>query len=327
MQYSQQALLFIALFDPYHRAWNNLKTALKRAKCNAWKTVLELTLVANLNYGPFGSSAWHFKKKAKLEDYLLTRNASHARTMARRAQYWQEAICALQAGNSTNIWSAKREGFLTCRGPFSGWRFPFLLNNLREPQHTPTYSWNITQAFHQLCWGLNSQCFSEVGMVINLIVGVYIPIVRIPYKGGMTIPNMRSLDPATTERNSFTKHHKVLFFFFRVCLSFRWISLWGRAYFQGLCLDLFVWWFFTDSTMEIAIKPPCGIFFYFLPASQANPGLSVLGRVVLIYTAFAFLASMPLVCQNPFRKVPRLVSRTDVNKVLKEMGKWGSKVY
>ena len=51
-------------------------------------------------------------------------------------------------------------------------------------------------------------------MVINLIVGVYIPIVRIPYKGGMTIPNMRSLDPATTERNSFTKHHKVLFFFF-----------------------------------------------------------------------------------------------------------------
>ena len=79
--------------------------------------------------------------------------------------------------------------------------------------------------------------------------------------------------------------------------------------------------------MEIAIKPPCGIFFYFLPASQANPGLSVLGRVVLIYTAFAFLASMPLVCQNPFRKVPRLVSRTDVNKVLKEMGKWGSKVY
>ena len=36
-----------------------------------------------------------------------------------------------------------------------------------------------------------------VGMVINLIVGVYIPIIRIPIKGGMTIPNTRSLDPST----------------------------------------------------------------------------------------------------------------------------------
>ena len=34
-------------------------------------------------------------------------------------------------------------------------------------------------------------------MVINLIVGVYVPIIRIPIKGGMTIPNIRSLDPGT----------------------------------------------------------------------------------------------------------------------------------
>ena len=32
-------------------------------------------------------------------------------------------------------------------------------------------------------------------MVINPIVGVYIPIIRIPIKGGMTIPNTTSLDP------------------------------------------------------------------------------------------------------------------------------------
>ena len=36
-----------------------------------------------------------------------------------------------------------------------------------------------------------------VGMVINLIVGVYIPIIRIPIQGGMTIPNKRSLDCGT----------------------------------------------------------------------------------------------------------------------------------
>ncbi len=34
-------------------------------------------------------------------------------------------------------------------------------------------------------------------MVINPIVGVYIPIIRIPIKGWMTIPNTRSLDPGS----------------------------------------------------------------------------------------------------------------------------------
>ena len=48
-----------------------------------------------------------------------------------------------------------------------------------------------------MCQGLNSHCFPMVGMVINPIVGVYIPIIRIPIKGGMTIPNIGSLDPGT----------------------------------------------------------------------------------------------------------------------------------
>ena len=34
-------------------------------------------------------------------------------------------------------------------------------------------------------------------MVITPIVEVYIPIIRIPIKGGMTIPNIGSLDPGT----------------------------------------------------------------------------------------------------------------------------------
>ena len=33
--------------------------------------------------------------------------------------------------------------------------------------------------------------------LINPIVGVYIPIIRIPIKGGMTIPNTMSFDPGT----------------------------------------------------------------------------------------------------------------------------------
>ena len=34
-------------------------------------------------------------------------------------------------------------------------------------------------------------------MVINPIVGVYIPIIMIPIKGGMTIPNIATLDPGS----------------------------------------------------------------------------------------------------------------------------------
>ena len=36
-----------------------------------------------------------------------------------------------------------------------------------------------------------------VGMVINPIVGVYIPIIRIPIKGVMTIPNIATFDRGT----------------------------------------------------------------------------------------------------------------------------------
>ena len=61
---------------------------------------------------------------------------------------------------------------------------------------------------YRLCWGLNSHCFPMVGMVINLIVGVYIPITRIPIKGGMTIPNIRSLDCGTCgSGNTFRTSH------------------------------------------------------------------------------------------------------------------------
>ena len=34
-------------------------------------------------------------------------------------------------------------------------------------------------------------------MVINPIVGIYIPIIRIPIKGGMTIPNIATFDHGT----------------------------------------------------------------------------------------------------------------------------------
>ncbi len=45
---------------------------LKRSTCSAWRVVLELTLVANINYGPFRSST-----RARLEQFLLTKTVNH----------------------------------------------------------------------------------------------------------------------------------------------------------------------------------------------------------------------------------------------------------
>ena len=45
---------------------------------------------------------------------------------------------------------------------------------------------------------INSHYFHIIGdKLINPIVGVYIPIIRIPIKGGMTIPNIATFDRGT----------------------------------------------------------------------------------------------------------------------------------
>ena len=62
--------------------------------------------------------------------------------------------------------------------------------------------------------------------LINLTVGVYIPIIRIPIKGGMTIPNIATFDHGTytPETNVASEHLMVG----------RWrLSFGDIAYFQG----------------------------------------------------------------------------------------------
>ena len=47
---------------------------------------------------------------------------------------------------------------------------------------------------------INSHYFHIIGdKLINPIVGVYIPIIRIPIKGGMTIPSIATFDHGTCE--------------------------------------------------------------------------------------------------------------------------------
>ena len=47
-------------------------------------------------------------------------------------------------------------------------------------------------------------------MVINPIVGVYKPIIRIPIKGGMTIPNIATFDHGTDRGRTCLKKKKWL---------------------------------------------------------------------------------------------------------------------
>ena len=55
-----------------------------------------------------------------------------------------------------------------------------------------------------MCQGLNSHYFHIIGDIGDghqpNSIGVYIPIIRIPIKGGMTIPNTRSLDPGSDDK-------------------------------------------------------------------------------------------------------------------------------
>ena len=47
-------------------------------------------------------------------------------------------------------------------------------------------------------------------MVINPIAGVYIPIIRIPIEGGMTIPNIVTFDHGTYEQNHLGSYISVI---------------------------------------------------------------------------------------------------------------------
>ena len=50
-----------------------MKLSAKRAHGYPWKTMLQLVLLFNINYAPFQSSAFFYKKQAVLENFLGTR--------------------------------------------------------------------------------------------------------------------------------------------------------------------------------------------------------------------------------------------------------------
>ena len=61
--------LLAAVFpDPSHRVWNDIKLAAQRCRLYLWRTICELCLVFNVNYGPFGKGHWFSEKKQAFQE-------------------------------------------------------------------------------------------------------------------------------------------------------------------------------------------------------------------------------------------------------------------
>lgn len=72
VMFSNNSLMVWALWDCYHRTWNDLKASFKKSACRAWKVILEVTLLCNMSYGPYGTGQWHYKKQSYLQQFLET---------------------------------------------------------------------------------------------------------------------------------------------------------------------------------------------------------------------------------------------------------------
>ena len=69
-------MLILPCYDCYHRCWNDIKASLRSAPGSLFRTLLEYSLVYNLNYGPCGSKAW-FSKKVQYAREFLMKNSPH----------------------------------------------------------------------------------------------------------------------------------------------------------------------------------------------------------------------------------------------------------
>ena len=66
--------MVLPLYDPFHRCWNDLKSALKAS--GLFKTVVQYSLVYNLNYGPNGSKTW-FQRKRQYAAEFCAKSSAH----------------------------------------------------------------------------------------------------------------------------------------------------------------------------------------------------------------------------------------------------------
>ena len=140
-------------------------------------------------------------------------------------------------------------------------------------------------------------------MVINPIVGFYIPIIRIPIKGGMTIPNTRSLDPGSCVLSGrFAKMQQS-----KVTCTSSWLAKWILKPIWVLCRCLFLeltcrWW-----TRIIGLKICCPVLYiyilciysYICITDDGNVFVYIYIYVYLIYPLGKFRLFLFTSCKKP----------------------------
>ena len=70
LSFSRNSLMIHTSWDPYHRGWNDVKGAAKKVSFPAYRCILELVTFFNVNFGPFQSQQWWWRKRAMLEAFL-----------------------------------------------------------------------------------------------------------------------------------------------------------------------------------------------------------------------------------------------------------------
>lgn len=71
--FAGERLMIQVTYDSYHRGWNDVKLSAKRSLGYPWKVMLKLIIVFNINYSPFGSSGFFYKKQDALQNYMTAR--------------------------------------------------------------------------------------------------------------------------------------------------------------------------------------------------------------------------------------------------------------
>ena len=73
LQFAGEGLMVQVQYDCFHRSWNDIKLSAKRARSYPWSTILKLVVLFNINYSPFGSGAFFYKKQSVLQNFMETR--------------------------------------------------------------------------------------------------------------------------------------------------------------------------------------------------------------------------------------------------------------
>ena len=73
LMFAGEGLMVQVQYDHFHRGWNDVKLSAKRSAGYPWRCMLQMVLLFNINYSPFGSSGFFYKKQSVLENFFLSR--------------------------------------------------------------------------------------------------------------------------------------------------------------------------------------------------------------------------------------------------------------